>query len=334
MKPFRTHRQQISILRSRGLTINDGSRAMRILERENYYSLINGYKDLFLMKDSKNRALDPEKYNEGSSFDEIYSLYCFDRELRGILLKELLKFECNIKTKIAYFFSKKYTEPNAYLNMINYSRDPNQLKEVLKLISTIYNSISRQSKKENPIGHYLDKHEEVPLWVMINYLTIGNIQNFYMCIEESLQNEIAKEFSKEYKRSYSEDIHINPDILINVLKTTTLFRNVCAHEERLYSFTLNKPSKSAQVSKITNIKNELLDKGNLFTISVFLKLVLNKKEYKGFTNSLSKLFHKYSNKFDTVRMNDILGMMGFEENWESMVNGGCRLQKVKSGKFI
>lgn len=183
MKPFKTHRQQLVILRSRGLTIKDGSRAMRILERENYYSLINGYKDLFLLKDSKNKSVEPEKYNEGTTFEEIYSLYCFDRELRSLLLKDLLKFECNIKSKIAYSFSKKYNEPNAYLNMINYSRDPNQLKEVLKLISTIYNVISRQSKKGNPIGHYLDKHEGVPLWVIANYLTIGNIQNFYMCIE-------------------------------------------------------------------------------------------------------------------------------------------------------
>lgn len=40
MKPFKTHRQQLRILRDeRWLTINDGSRAMRILERENYYAV-------------------------------------------------------------------------------------------------------------------------------------------------------------------------------------------------------------------------------------------------------------------------------------------------------
>lgn len=36
MKPFKTHRKQLGILRSRGLGISDGSKAMRILERENY----------------------------------------------------------------------------------------------------------------------------------------------------------------------------------------------------------------------------------------------------------------------------------------------------------
>jgi len=184
MKPFKTYKEQLAILRDRGLTIDDDSSAMGILEREKYYSLINGYKDLFLLKDDNNKLVNPERYIEGTTFDEIYALYCFDRDLRSILLKELLKFESNIKTKVAYYFSEAYSQPNAYLNMVNYSRESSDLKEVLKLISVIFNVISRQSKKGNPIGHYLDKHDGVPLWVMVNYLTMGNIQNFYMCLSE------------------------------------------------------------------------------------------------------------------------------------------------------
>ena len=98
MKPFKTYRQQLKILRNRGLDINDGSKAIRILEQENYYSLINGYKDLFLIKDSNEAAVSPEQYIIGSSFYEIYALYCFDRDLRSILLKELLKLERSMKS--------------------------------------------------------------------------------------------------------------------------------------------------------------------------------------------------------------------------------------------
>lgn len=46
-KNYKSYRQQLNILRSRGMIIgkgSQGSRAMRILERENYYSIINGYK--------------------------------------------------------------------------------------------------------------------------------------------------------------------------------------------------------------------------------------------------------------------------------------------------
>ncbi|PTF38053.1 Abi family protein, partial [Staphylococcus cohnii] len=41
MKPFQTHRQQIKKLRKRGLNIDkntEGSKVMRILEKENYYN--------------------------------------------------------------------------------------------------------------------------------------------------------------------------------------------------------------------------------------------------------------------------------------------------------
>ena len=50
-KSYKSYRQQLNILRSRGMVIgkgSQGSRVMRILERKNYYNVINGYKELFL----------------------------------------------------------------------------------------------------------------------------------------------------------------------------------------------------------------------------------------------------------------------------------------------
>lgn len=84
-KPFKTYRQQLAILRSRGLDIKNGSRAIRILKRENYYSVINGYKNIFLDKKSS-----VEKYKQGTSFEDIYSLFDFDRNIRHLFLKNIL----------------------------------------------------------------------------------------------------------------------------------------------------------------------------------------------------------------------------------------------------
>lgn len=167
MKPFKTHRQQLAILRERGLNIADGSTAMRILEKENYYSVINGYKDLFLQMNSDGELLQSEKYKQGTTFDEVYKLFSFDRDLRNTLLEYLLKFESNMKSKISYRFSEKYKEPHAYLVMKNYSRDPKLLKDVLNLIATISNIISTRGKMNTSIRHYLDKHDGVPLWVLV-----------------------------------------------------------------------------------------------------------------------------------------------------------------------
>jgi abortive infection bacteriophage resistance protein len=102
-KPFKTYYQQLRILRSRNLLIPNGSRAVKILKRENYYNIINGYKDIFL---DSNYSTD--FYKPGTSFDDIYALYCFDRDLRSILLKYILRMETSLKTKIAYRFSERY----------------------------------------------------------------------------------------------------------------------------------------------------------------------------------------------------------------------------------
>ncbi|WP_350343981.1 Abi family protein [Proteinivorax tanatarense] len=316
MKPFKTYRQQLRILRSRGLTVQNGSRAMRILEKENYYALINGYKDLFLQKHENGTPITPESYKEKASIEEIYSLYCFDRDLRSIVLKELLKFESSIKSKLSYHFSKTYTESNAYLNMLSYSRDPKKLKQILQLISVITNVISKQSSKNNPIKHYLDNHDGVPLWVLVKYLTLGNIQNFYECLDDKIQNDIAKEFSHCFQREHRTKIHFTPSMLTNILKTATLFRNVCAHEERLYNFKLHKPSKYADIARSIKLREKTISTGNLFSIIAFLKLVTPKNEYKSLLKNLENLFNKYENKFISVNICEILKTMGFNTHWK------------------
>ena len=85
-KPFKTYRQQLSILRNRGMEIKDGGKVIKILKRENYYSIINGYKDIFIDNNSI-----VEKFKLGTTFENIYWLFEFDRNLRNIFLKNILK---------------------------------------------------------------------------------------------------------------------------------------------------------------------------------------------------------------------------------------------------
>ena len=86
-KEFRTLDEQISILRNKGLTINDESATKDVLLRENYF-FINGYRSLFF---DKNR-----KFLQGTRFEELYSAFLFDRNIRNVLFKNLLVVENNI----------------------------------------------------------------------------------------------------------------------------------------------------------------------------------------------------------------------------------------------
>lgn len=69
-KVFTTTNAQLKKLRAKGMAISNGSRAKKIIELENYYNLINGYKPLFLKQSGTD-----ETYKEGTRFEEVYALY-------------------------------------------------------------------------------------------------------------------------------------------------------------------------------------------------------------------------------------------------------------------
>ena len=83
---FLPHNTQLRVLRDKHLEVP--SRAKRVLEREGYHAVINGYREPFKATTS------PEFFFiKGTHFDEVHSLYEFDRELRTIFLKKMLKIE-------------------------------------------------------------------------------------------------------------------------------------------------------------------------------------------------------------------------------------------------
>ena len=106
-KPFQTHNQQLKILRSRNLIIKNGSKAKSILIRENYYQLINGYKKIFLDPVETKKRKD-DYFKSGTTFEQIYALYEFDRNIRHILLKYMLICENSLKAKFTTPYSIFY----------------------------------------------------------------------------------------------------------------------------------------------------------------------------------------------------------------------------------
>jgi len=100
-KTFKTLDEQIEILKSRGLTIEDYDKAKAVLFRENYF-FVNGYRHL-LTKPNQ-----PNQFVEGATFEELYSIFVFDRRIRNIMFKNILIIENNIKSIISYQMSKKY----------------------------------------------------------------------------------------------------------------------------------------------------------------------------------------------------------------------------------
>jgi len=308
-KLFKTYREQIEILRSRGLRVDEG--AIGVLQTENYYNVINGYKDLFL-----EIASPEEKFKDGADFDEIYALYEFDRELRFIFLKQLLKLETNIKSVIAYKFSEKYGHDN-YLKLGNFDtyKNNSELQSIMAVISTLQRAISEQSGKHNAITHYVTKYGYVPFWVLVSVLTFGNISKFYGIMKLTDRQAVAKEFG------------LQENVLRSYLKAMSLFRNICAHDERLYNTKLNGVEIKAgpihaelQICKNANGKY-LQGINDVFSLMICIKELLPQNrtaEFSEMVRIIDGQLKKLSSKIHTININDILHLMGFPENWKEV----------------
>ena len=307
MKEFKTHNQQLNILRSRGLDVPKDGKPKRFLEQHNYYNVINGYKHHFLVKDANRRPVEPEQYIENSHFDELKYLYLLDKDLKSCLLKYLLIFENSIKTLLAHEFPKMYRAKNAYLDFNNYiSGHPNK---VLRQISNFTSIIHKKVDKDESIKHYISQHEEVPLWVLINHLTIGNISYFYSVLVDELKNRIAKVYSERFNKDYNAPLYIHASDLESILKAVNLTRNPCAHDERLYNRKL-KDIRVAPIAKQLNIPREFYKNNRVVVIIIFLKAVLRKSDFKNFLKELEAITNKYQNRFHTISFNEIYREIG------------------------
>ncbi|MCB4993385.1 Abi family protein [Streptococcus mutans] len=239
MKEHKTFNQQLTILRGRGMVVPTNGQPKRFLEQENYYNVINGYKDLFLRKDANNRPVIPEEYLVNTHFDELKNLFLFDRELRMLFLKYLLIFENSLKTTVAHTFTQEYPKKNAYLDISNFVDDAP--KKVLQQISILTKTIHDKVDKTGAVKHYIEEHGEVPLWVLVNFLTIGNIAYFYNILTDSMKNKIAKFYGDKYNKQCKDNIKslkLSNQDFSSGLKAVNLIRNICAHDERLYNVNL------------------------------------------------------------------------------------------------
>jgi len=209
---------QIQLLSSRGLTISRGY-AKNILEKENYYNVINGYKSLFIDTTYKGQG---ERFKTGTNFKEIYALFIFDRELRSIFLRYILEIENNMRSIISNDFSKKYGHDN-YLKIDNFDNSPSTLGDVADLISILHREIANQiKKKNNMILHYIFTYGFIPPWVLVNIISLGTLSKFYSLLEQKDQNDIGKHFN------------LKPQDMKTYLKNLSLARNWCAHDERFF----------------------------------------------------------------------------------------------------
>ena len=127
-KEFKTIEEQILIQRDRNLKITDEPGMESFIQQKNYFNSINGFETIFL------ETSNPKKYMKRVSFKDFERIYTLDRNIAKYLFQEIEKIEVELKSRIAYEFSKvhcnsgiasnlNYLDINCYVLPIAHNRN-------------------------------------------------------------------------------------------------------------------------------------------------------------------------------------------------------------------
>ncbi len=303
-KLFSTFSEQVEQLQNeKQIIISNRQYAEDTLKRIGYFPLMGGYKHLFRIPLTK-------KYKPGTAFEEIVTLYKFDSDLRELFFKYLLQIERHLRSLMSYYFSEKYGESQtAYLNIDNFNHTKRTHKTASRLISTLQRAVSTNDYIY--INYYRDTYGNIPLWVLINVLTFGNLSKMYKVFPQSLQSKVCKNFGIINRRQMEQ-----------FLSVLTKYRNVCAHGERLFTYrTMDNISDLPLHQKLSIPKDGIqyrYGKNDLFAVVIAFRYLIPSEDFKIFKGKLSQLISTTSKKLAHMDNNELLERMGFPQNWTNI----------------
>ena len=301
---FMTTRDQIYRLRKKGLIVRDESIAAEILEETSYSTLVGYYSPFFYSDKEKKHFIN------GTTFDEVYSLYQFNHDICALYLTYILAAERKLKTIIADCFAE-FHSPTAYWDPDSFSysavhgkkqadNDGNNtdnseaepITRYSRLIGKIKSEIERKYRDSvlyigTPFEEYINKKEEIPIWLLVNTFSFGLLRDFYNSMQEKEKQIICGRLKIHYQ------------VFEAGLALLNSFRNRCAHLERVIDFYNKRIIKTIKGNQVTGIYC------GVYGVTYFLKQLLPATEFMAFFTALNKCFNELAVKLHVITLSDI-----------------------------
>ncbi|MCF8298567.1 MAG: Abi family protein [Saprospiraceae bacterium] len=290
-KPILDYLGLIEKIKDRGILVSDESKALKIFSQINYQRLMI-YRKHF---EIEGRIL------EGTTLEDIFRLYQFDRDLKHCLYPLIENFEFCFRAKMAYYLGQN-TGNHGYLDSANFNNTVFHEKSIEKYRET-YN---REERKRHPmIMHHKDYYDdELPIYKAVELFTLGELTKLFENIRDI---EVKKAILQDFRETERK---LSPNIFGSWMKTVTDIRNICAHHDMLWKrkFVLRKIRKEYWDGLV-----DARGKYSLFTILVIFKiLILDDIVFNESLNYLSSIYDKYN---DIVCPSDL----GFPDDWRQQL---------------
>lgn len=304
-KKHKNFYEQIELLKSKGLIIQNEQYAIEKLKQINYYRLSAYFIPLQYPKNRTNKNI----FLPNTTFESVLQLYYFDRELRKIIFESMEFIEIYFRAQVAYYHAEKFS-PYGYLDINNFTTSQEFYENCLTIIKTETNR-----SEEEFVNHFSAKYKttDLPIWALVEVISFGSLSKIYSMLKTEEQKKIVEKIKG-----------INNNLFKNWLHSLSVIRNICAHHSRLWNRTLGVkfeiPNKIKVFREIKNpiccikekqeIHNPLNDK-IFFALSVieYILICIGEDEIV-FKNKIKNLLKKYK----TI---DIKAM-GFIKDWETL----------------
>lgn len=289
-KEFKTIEEQLDLLESRGITIENRAKAASFLLHNNYYR-ISGY-SLTLRKD--------DQFYPSVTMQNIMDIYTLDHAIRHLLLQYIEIIEVKMKSIYVYeaahmYGSLAYQDSSLFTNSSKHA-------DILRKAEQ-----QRQARlpHEAYLKHFDSCRESLPIWAYVDLLTIADISFLYAISIPPLKQAIADAFILHPAKGSV--------LLQRFMHSMTILRNLCAHGSRLYNRIFQqKPSlNKKEQSLLRKDASGTLDNAHIYGFLFIMKRMLSTDDFNAFKQKLIGL----SLRFPFVD----LRYYGFRNDWKTVL---------------
>jgi abortive infection bacteriophage resistance protein len=205
--------EQAQRLLDRGLNA-DKEELIRRLSAVSYYRL-SGY--LFPFREQGS-----DSFRQGTELKIVWDRYCFDRRLRVLLLDAIERVEVAVRTQLIYHLSYAH-------GAFGHTHEANfpglKISEYIEWRESLIveTNRSKEAFKDHFFKKYGVSHQNLPIWMVSELMSMGSMLTFYKGVEKGIQDQVAGHFG------------MPDELLLTWLRSLYAARNICAHHSRIWN---------------------------------------------------------------------------------------------------
>lgn len=222
-KPPLSVADQAKQLQDRGLVCHAPERMEHYLAHVGYYRL-SAYCLPFEQPNTGPASSRNHQFKPGTTFEQVLSLYIFDRKLRLLVMEAIERIEVAVRSRWAGALALRHGS-HAHMQSDLFKCPWQHARDLARIAGEL------EKSSETFVVHYRCHYKEPflpPIWAIVETMSLGTLSRWF---ENTRDTDAKKEVTKGLGLPTIE-------VLEKVLHALTPVRNVCAHHGRLWNRSL------------------------------------------------------------------------------------------------